>query len=171
MRCSEFLTSYSDLRDRDANSSTLRQLVEHMSLCRRCARYHNVIESGVSRLRSAASVEPSAGFQSTLQRRISASITDVTPLFPVPVRFVGSLVVAAAVATSVIQGVTRSHRDSHTPPERPMPMVRANPSPPFVTFADLSAPVSFGRPVSFELGYATYSPQRHVTFSDTVAPD
>ena len=49
-----------------------------------------------------------------------------------------------------------------------MPVIRANPSPPFVTFADLSSPTSLQRPVSFVMGEAEYTLQPHFATTDSV---
>ena len=146
MRCSEFLLQYSDFKDElidDPDAS--RRFIAHMSVCHRCARYHEVINLGVSLLRSTDPIEPSAGFRHKLTRRLKAAILKPDPIFAVPVRLAGSLVVAAAVAVLVIEGVTRDGRDigPAPPPARPMPMVQAHPRPPFVTFGDLSTPGTF----------------------------
>ena len=64
------------------------------------------------------------------------------PVFAFPVRVVGSLVLAAAVAILILDG-TRGDREIAplAPPDPPMPMVKANPAPPFVTFSNLTASV------------------------------
>ncbi len=173
MRCSEFLANYSDFRDQVAGRSSMRRRVlAHMSRCRRCARYHEVIEHGVMQMRASEPVEPSRSFRIGLRRRLAASVIAGEPNFPVPVRLVGSLILAAAVATLVIEGLTRdaSEPEPLAPTARPMPLVRANPSPPFVTFADLRAPVSFGQPASFEVA-REYPLHPYVTIGDTVDRD
>ncbi len=173
MRCSEFLTNYSDFRDQALGRAGMRRrLFAHMSGCRRCARYHDVIERGVMQLRASEPVEPSRRFRMGLRRRLAASVVAAEPIFPVPVRLVGSLILAAAVATLVIEGLTRDGRvpEPLAPTARPMPMVRANPSPPFVTFADLKAPVSFGQPASFQVA-REYRLYPYVTIGDTVDRD
>lgn len=173
MSCSEFLTNYSDFRDQVMGRAIMRRrLLAHMSRCRRCARYHEVIERGVMQLRASQPVEPSRRFRTGLRRRLAASVIAAEPIFPVPVRLVGSLVLAAAVATLVIEGLTRNSREPEplAPTARPMPMVRANPSPPFVTFADLNAPVYFGQQASFQAARG-YPLHPYVTIGDTVDRD
>ena len=173
MRCSDFLDNYSDFRDGTVENPVLRRLLfAHLEACRRCARYHEVIERGLAKLRAAKPVEPSRRFRTALRHRLAAPAQEPAALFPVPMRFVGSLVVAAAVAMLVIEGLNRNEQaiDPLTPPARPMPVVRAN-SPPFVTFADLSSPASFQRPVSFVMGEAEYIFQPYVATSDTVDRD
>ncbi len=174
MRCSDFLDNYSDFRDGTVENPVLRRLLlAHLEECRRCARYREVIERGLAKLRAAEPVEPSRRFRTALRRRLAASTQEPAALFPVPMRFVGSLVVAAAVAMLVIEGLNRNGQeiDPLTAPAHPMPVVRANPSPPFVTFADLSSPASFQRPVSFVMGEAEYTFQPHFATSDTVDRD
>ena len=173
MRCSEFLTNYSDFRDQVAGRASMRRrLLKHMSRCRRCARYHEVIEHGVMQMRASEPVEPSQRFRTGLRRRLAASVIAGEPIFPVPVRLVGSLILAAAVATLVIEGLTRNGREPEplAPTVRPMPMVRVNPSPPFVIFADLRAPVSFGQAASFQAA-PEYRFQPSVNIGDTVGRD
>ena len=174
MRCSDFLDNYSDFRDGTVENPVLRRLLlAHLEMCHRCTRYDEVIERGLAKLRAAQPVEPSRRFRTALRRRLAASAQKPAALFPVPMRFVGSLVVAAAVATLVIEGLNRNEQeiDPLTPPAGPMPVVRANPSPPFVTFADLSSPASFQHPVSFVMGGAEYTFQPHFATSDTVDHD
>ena len=174
MRCSDFLDHYSDFRDGRVENPVLRRLLlAHVEACRRCTRYHEVIERGLAKLRAAEPVEPSRRFRTALRGRLAVSAQEPAALFPVPMRFVGSLVVAAAVATLVIDGLSRNEQeiDPLTPPARPMPVVRANPSPPFVTFADLSSPTSLQRPVSFVMGEAEYTFQPHFATTDSVDRD
>ena len=173
MNCTEFLTNYSDFRDQVAGrAGTRRRLLAHMSRCRRCARYHEVIEHGVMQMRTSEPVEPSRRFRMGLHHRLAASVIAGEPIFPVPVRLAGSLILAAAVAMLVIEGLTLNGREPEPPAStaRPMPMVHANPSPPFVTFADLKAPVSFGRPLSFQVA-REYPLRPYVTIGDTVDRD
>ncbi len=143
MRCSEFLLRYSEFRDETmADPAGRRRFMTHLSRCRRCARYHHAIDRGVTLLRAAEPVEPSRRFRSKLARKLAAAILNPEPRFALPVRFVGSVAVGAAVAILVLNGVDR---DAGTVeplpvPERPMPMVQAHQGPPFVTFGDLPSP-------------------------------
>ncbi len=174
MRCSDFLTNYSDFRDRAMDDPVLqRRLIEHLSQCGRCARYHDVIERGVLRLRATDPVQPSRGFRSALRERLAHLGPGVPPLFPVPAQFVGSLILAAALATLIIASLTDTHRELEplSPPGRPLPMVRASPSPPFVTFADLAAPATFGYSPAYGVSQPEFSFQSYVTSSDTVDHD
>ncbi len=174
MRCSDFLDNYSDFRDGTVEDPVLQQLLlAHREMCHRCTRYDDLIERGLARLRAAEPVEPSRQFRPALRRRLAASAQEPAALFPIPVRFVGSQAVAAAVATLVIEGLNRygQETDPLTPPARSMPVVRANPSPPFVTFADLASPTSVQRPVSFVMGDAEYTFQPHFATTDTVDRD
>ena len=149
MRCSDFLIRYSDFRDEIVADPTLRrQLGEHVSRCRRCARYDEAIERGVSLLRAARGIEPSRGFRARLSRKLAAALRHSEPLYAVPMRVFGSVIVAAALAVLIVEGLTRSDRDVETvtPPGQPMPMVQLNPGPPFVTFGNLPGPATL-RPV------------------------
>ena len=173
MNCTEFLTNYSDFRDQVVGRAGMRRrFLAHMSRCRRCARYHEVIEHGVMQMRASENVEPSRRFRIGLRHRLAAAVIANEPIFPVPVRLVGSFILAAAVAMLVIEGLTPTGREPEplAPTVRPMPMVRANPSPPFVTFADLKAPLSFGQQVSFQVA-REYPLDPYVTIGDTVDRD
>ncbi len=173
MNCTGFLTNYSDFRDQVVGRADMRRrLVAHMSRCRRCARYHEVIDHGVMQMRASEPVEPSQRFRTGLRHQLAASVIAGEPIFPVPVRLVGSLILAAAVAMLVIEGLTPNGREPKplAPTTRPMPMVRANPSPPFVTFADLNAPASFGQSFSFQVA-REYPLHPYVTIGDTVDRD
>ena len=147
MRCSEFLARYSDFRDEALDGTLTAHLVLHMASCRRCARHNEILVRGVSLLRSTEIVEPSPRFRTKLRCRLSATLRRVKPFFPVPVRLAGSLVVAAAVVALVVGAVVGKDGDVRPLPGQgqPLPMVRANPAPPFVTFAHLEAVVSFPR--------------------------
>jgi len=135
MRCSEFLRRYSDFRDETIDDPHgRRRFIVHISVC---ARYDEVINRGVALLRASNEIEPSASFRPSLARQLAAAILHPDPLFAVPVRLVGSLVLAASVAVIVVEGVMRDTREVEPlQPERPIPMVQAHPRPPFVTFGD-----------------------------------
>ena len=167
MRCSEFLLRYSDFRDETIDAPQgRRRFIVHLSDCSRCARYHEVINRGVAVLRSADQIEPSPRFRSSLARRLAAAVLHPDPHFAVPVRLVGSLVLAASVAILVVEGITRDTREVEPrQPERPMPMVRAHPRPPFVTFGDLEAPGAFVTPAWTTDGYAQRASQTFVTLT------
>ncbi len=173
MRCSEFLRRYSDFRDETIDDPHGRwRFIVHISDCPRCARYHEVINRGVALLRSSDEIEPSASFRPSLARRLAAAILHPDPLFAVPVRLVGSLVVAASVAVIVVEGVMRDSREvAPLPPERPIPMVQAHPRPPFVTFGDLEAPGAFVTPQWTTDDYAQRASQAFVTLTSLVDPE
>ncbi len=87
MRCSEFLHRYTDFRDEMIDDPMVRRrFIAHVSLCGRCARYQEVIDLGVSLLRSADQIEVSSGFQARLARRLAATVLHPEPVFAVPVR-------------------------------------------------------------------------------------
>jgi len=86
MRCSEFLHRYSDFRDETIDDPLVqRRFIAHLSLCGRCARYQEVIDLGVSLLRSADQLEVSPRFHTRLARRLAASVVHPEPVFAVPV--------------------------------------------------------------------------------------
>ncbi len=173
MRCSEFLRRYSDFRDEAINDPHgRRRFILHMSGCPRCARYHEVISRGVALLRSSAEIEPSASFRPSLARRLAAAILHPDPLFAVPVRLVGSLVLAASVAIIVVEGVMRDTREVEPlQPERPVPMVQAHPRPPFVTFGDLEAPGAFVMPQWTTDDYAQRASHTFVILTSLADPE
>lgn len=173
MRCSDFLHWYTDFRDGAvANPRLQRRLLVHVSRCRRCARYHEAIDRGVRLLRSSG-IEPSPRFRWNLRNRLAAALLSPDPVFAVPVRVAGSFVLAAAVTVLVIGGVTRDRAEVMpvAPPARPMPMVRANAGPPFVTFADLKAPTAFRRAASFKPDSAGWDTKTRFAFADVDRPD
>ncbi len=82
MRCSEFLRRYSDFRDETIDDPLVRRrFIAHMSLCGRCARYQEVIDLGVSLLRSADQIEASPRFYA----RLAAAVLHPEPILAVPV--------------------------------------------------------------------------------------
>ena len=86
MRCSEFLRRYSDFRDETTDDPLVRRrFIAHISLCGRCARYQEVIDLGVSLLRSADQIEISPRFHRRLARRLAAAVLHPEPVFAVPV--------------------------------------------------------------------------------------
>ena len=172
MRCSDFLIHYSDYRDETVADPTLwRQLVEHISRCRRCARYDTTIERGVSLLRAAKEIEPSAGFRARLSRKLAAALRHSEPLYAVPVRLFGSVIVAAALAVLIVEGLTRNDREIETtaPPAHPMPMVQLNPGPPFVTFGNLAAPATM-RPAPTFTSESTRDSAPSFVFAGSAGP-
>ena len=173
MRCSEFLRRYSDFRDETFHDPHgRRRFIVHISDCRRCARYHEVINRGVALLRSSDEIEPSASFRPSLARRLTPAIPPPHPLFAVPFRLVGSLVVAASVAVIVVEGVMRDTREVEPlRPERPIPMVQAHPRPPFVTFGDLEAPGAFVTPQWTTDDYARRASQAFVILTSLADPE
>ncbi len=85
MRCSEFLLGYSDFRDETIDDPLVRRrFIAHVSLCGRCARYQEVIDLGVSLLRSADQIEVSPRFHTRLARRLAAAVLHPEPVFAVP---------------------------------------------------------------------------------------
>jgi hypothetical protein len=69
-----------------------RRFIAHLSLCGRCARYQEVIDLGVSLLRSAHRIEVSPRFHARLARRLATAALHPEPVFAVPVRTPRALV-------------------------------------------------------------------------------
>ncbi len=131
-----------------------------------------MINRGVTLLRSSDEIEPSARFRPSLARRLAAAILHPDPLFAVPVRLVGSLVLAASVAAIVVEGVMQDTREVEPlQPERPIPMVQAHPRPPFVTFGDLQAPGAFVTSQWTTDDYAQRASQAFVTLTSLADPE
>ncbi|OGU04340.1 MAG: hypothetical protein A2W29_08165 [Gemmatimonadetes bacterium RBG_16_66_8] len=132
MRCTDFLHLYSDYRDGRLRDRALETALEHhLRECVRCARFDLVLRRGVDVLQTAPQIEPSPAFRRTLRLRLFA--TPMLDPFPAPGLAVASLLVAAAVALFVLEGVTR--RSAVDPPTQPQAQVVVNPGPPFVGFA------------------------------------
>jgi hypothetical protein len=173
MRCSEFLHGYSDFRDETIDDPLVRRLfIAHVSLCGRCARYQEVVDLGVSLLRSADQIEVSPRFHTRLARRLAAAVLHPEPVFAVPVRLLGSLVIAATIAVVVIEGVTRDSRkvEPLPAPARPMPMVQSHARPPFVFAGDLTAPGVFSKSTWSTGGYSQRTSRALVTLTSLADP-
>jgi hypothetical protein len=143
MRCSQFLAFYSDFRDGVLGDPRLaRRVTQHVTSCRRCARYHQAVTQGADLLRNIDGPEPSEGFWPRLrQQLIEEHAHRNRPPVATP-RFAATLMLAAAVAMFIGEGPTQAENQSPASQRssRPMPMVTANPGPPFVGFAELSLP-------------------------------
>ena len=172
MRCSEFLLRYSDFRDETIEDPRVRrQFVAHVSRCDQCARYHHIIDRGVSLLHAAEPIEPSRGFRKNLARSLAAAIVHPEPVFAVPVRFVGSMVVAAAVGILLVEGVTRDTRQTPPAPEPPSTLVQTHARPPFVTFGDLEAPSPFLNQSWISADHSTRASQALVSLTALADPE
>jgi len=125
MNCSEFLKLYSDYRDgclEDADVA--RELREHVRECESCMRYDALVCRGVMALRSTGELEPS--------RRLAFRSVDVLPdsdaaPSPMPAKFAGALMVAAAIALLVWP---QSHQDTVASPPRVAQALPELPAPP-----------------------------------------
>ena len=136
MRCTEFLQIYSDYRDGRLSDDGVAFAAErHLVECARCARYDQAVRRGVNVLRTAPEIEPSPAFRHTLRRRL-LGVTPPDP-FPATGRVAASVLVAAAVALLVLEGVSLMP-DAEAPAESNAQVV-VNPGPPFVGFADPGA--------------------------------
>ncbi len=80
-------------------------------------------------------LEPSPAFRRQLRRRLE--LARASDAVFAPGGLVASLLVAAAVALVLVEGVTRSRQRQLV---RPAPQVVANPGPPFVGFARAAQP-------------------------------
>jgi len=96
MDCSEFLELYSDYRDgRLEDASVARSVREHLRDCDACMRYDAVICRGVMTLRSTDELEPR---KSVPFRGLHVLPDSADPASPMPARFAGAMMVAAALA-------------------------------------------------------------------------
>jgi len=149
MTCSEFLESYSDFRDGLIDDPGLaRRLSDHMAVCPRCMQYDARVARAATVLRTFSDLEPSPRFRPELVRRLNCSQPDLDePVRPAPAGVMVGLMVATAIALVVwtagdhpavpdfeIEAATAT---AHVPAP---PAVVARPSPPFVSFTELSAP-------------------------------
>ncbi len=114
MRCSEFLRRYSDFRDETIDDPLVRRrFIAHVSLCGRCARYQEVIDRGVSLLRSADQIEVSPRFYTRLARRLAAAVLHPEPVFAVPVRTPRVLVTLTSLSDRSWQPHTLTSQSQH----------------------------------------------------------
>jgi hypothetical protein len=106
MNCSEFLELYSDYRDgclEDAGAA--RAAREHLRECDACMRYDAAVCRGVMALRSTGEVEPS---KNVVVRSINVLPDSIDTVSPMPAKFAGALMVAAAIALLVWPGEEES---------------------------------------------------------------
>ncbi len=68
--CADFLRDFSEYRDGRMSSSERSVVESHLAGCDACARYADVVETGVEQLRALPVVEPSDDFLPRLQHRI-----------------------------------------------------------------------------------------------------
>jgi hypothetical protein len=150
MRCSDFLASYSDFRDGLIDDpATERRMAAHLLSCPQCTRYDARVARGVTLLRTFTDLDPSPQFRRRLRRctakpplRLEQSVR------PAPAGIMAGLMVATAIVllvwsvrtTDAPAPMTRAATESMPPAPPPLPSIVAIPSPPFVSFTELSAP-------------------------------
>jgi hypothetical protein len=118
MNCSEFLELYSDYRDgRLENAGVARAVREHLRECDACMHYDAAVCRGVMALRSLGELEPKRPF-AVHDVTILPESSDTTS--PIPARFAGALMVAAAIALLVWPRAEE--------PETPPPVAQAPPA-------------------------------------------
>jgi hypothetical protein len=99
MNCSEFLELYSDYRDGCLeHPGVAREVREHLHECEACMRYDAAVCRGVMALRSTNELEPS---RRVVVRPISVLADPIDTAAPMPAKFAGALMVAAAIALLV----------------------------------------------------------------------
>ncbi len=146
MRCSDFLSLYSDYRDGTLRSPWLRRrLLQHLASCDECARYDGILNTGIDALRSVEPIEPSDRFRVRLRCRLAlAQRRTPRATFPWPAR----VAAAAIVAALLVGGITKTLNEEPIEPSLTQPgrRVSAGSSPTGVgpaTFADFRLP-AFG---------------------------
>jgi len=152
MRCSDFFSWYSDFRDGlITDPGVLLQLERHRRVCRRCARYHHAVSRGVDALRALADIEPSPAFRRELRARLAAAVLGAhrEPALT-PAGLAAAVLVAVAGALLLYEGLVAGRSTELTGRRRPMPVVVANPSVPFVSFtrSDAERPATLVVPTS-----------------------
>jgi hypothetical protein len=150
MRCSDFLARYSEFRDGLLDDPAIeRRMAAHVLSCPQCTRYDARVARGVTLLRTFADLEPSPQFRSRLARRIETRPLRLEePVRPAPAGILAGLMVATAVILlvwsvrqaqpPVVSTVAAAESVPSVTP--PLPAIVAIPSPPFVSFSELSAP-------------------------------
>jgi hypothetical protein len=145
MRCTEFLDAYSDFRDGLLHDPVLeRRIVDHLSVCPRCMEYDARVARGVCVLRTFSDLEPSPGWRRSLERQVGNRRLHLEkPVAPAPAGVMVGLMVATAIMLLVWTGdAPDSDRLAieTAAAEPPLPAIVAIPSPPFVSFTQLTAP-------------------------------
>lgn len=165
MRCSDFLTWYSDLRDGlITDPGVLLELERHRRMCRRCARYQHAVSRGVDALRALEEIEPSPGFRRELRARLAAAVLG-TRREPglTPAGLAAAVLIAVAGTLLLYEGLVGRRSAELARARRPVPIVVANPSVPFVSFTRSDA----DRPATLVVPTSTSHPGADV---GTVAP-
>ncbi len=113
--------------------------------------YDARVARGITLLRTLSDLEPSPRFRRQLEKRVGPSPLRLEePVRPAPASVMGGLMVATAVALLAwsiggrepapdVQAVA-AQVEMVQPPSKPLPAIVAIPSPPFVSFTELSAP-------------------------------
>ena len=114
MNCTEFLELYSDYRDGCLENAGLACSVRE---CDACMRYDAAMCRGVMALRSTGELEPS---RKVVVRSISVLPDSGETASPVPAKFAGALMVAAAIALVVWP--------ANEEPSIPPPVAQAQPA-------------------------------------------
>ena len=142
MDCSDFLSSYSDLRDGlITDPAVLLALERHRRDCRRCASYHDAVQRGVDALRALDDIEPSPAFRRELRARLAAAVASTGRQPGVtPAGFAAAVLVAVAGALLIYEGLGAKRAQRLAREARAMPVVVVNPSAPFVSFTRSDAP-------------------------------
>jgi hypothetical protein len=142
MRCSDFLTWYSDFRDGlITDPGVLVELERHRRSCRRCARYHYAVERGVDALRALDDIEPSPAFRRELRARLTAAVLSAGQQPGLtPAGVAAAILVAVAGALLIYEGLAARRARELARERRAIPMVVVNPSVPFVSFTRSDTP-------------------------------
>lgn len=146
MNCHEFLELYSDWSDGLVDADLRQRMGEHVQHCPQCTRYHARVGRGVTVLKSLCELEPTWISRHRLASRLAdpplALHESVTPA---PAGVMVALMLITAAALFVWEATTGTPEDyAAERVAQPRPVVVANPSPPFVSFAHLTVPAFNG---------------------------
>jgi hypothetical protein len=151
MRCTEFLELYSDFRDGRVQDSALeRRVRDHLATCPACMAYDARVSRGVCVLRTLSDLEPSPGWRRALARQVGTRRLQLErPVEPAPAGVMVGLMVATALILLLWTGhapdanlntVASQAAEPAPATDPPLPAIVAIPSPPFVSFTQLTAP-------------------------------
>ena len=117
MKCSEFLSRFSDFYDAPPESQLRRRVEAHLEHCEKCARYERTVASGAALLQTLPRIQVPESFRPTLEHRLfhlenENALARATAASAVPVlTAVGMAIVLAIVAWSPTLGRSTAQVD------------------------------------------------------------
>lgn len=160
MNCPQTRELYSEYRDGLLSGVRRRRVESHLGSCPECCRFYSRVDESLCTLEHLADITPSPGFRFRLFRRLKNE-RDLQAVMPGRTKLAAAMMVAAALGMFLIEDGSHTPPLEQTPAARastPLPIMVAKASYPFVTFADLNAPV-------YEIGLTSTSSASHASLA------